>query len=222
MPYKAIAGVYIIQSLTKPERVYVGSSINIKSRWDNHKQDLKKNKHHSLILQNHVNKYGCDDLIYEIIESGEYFNKNHLLSREQGWIYHFQYENTEKPYFNIVKKAGSVAGVKRSPEYCKRSSIRQTGKKRTTPIWNKGLAGTYKVSNISKALRGNQYAKGKHWTLSKEARRKRSESLMGEKHPMFGKHQSPEYIAKRMEAIRLSKVKKVIINIMFYLLDNHE
>jgi len=217
-----MAGVYIIQSLTKPERVYVGSSINIRPRWQNHRNKLRDGKHENPKLQNYYNKYGCDDLIYEIIESGEYFNKNHLLSREQGWIYHFQYENTEKPYFNIVKKAGSVAGVKRSPEYCKRSSIRQTGKKRTTPIWNKGLAGTYKVSNISKALRGNQYAKGKHWTLSKEARRKRSESLMGEKHPMFGKHQSPEYIAKRMEAIRLSKVKKVIINIMFYLLDNHE
>jgi len=105
-------GIYIIQSKSHPERAYIGSSVRIFKRWTEHKRKLKKRTHHSSILQNHYNKYGKDDLIFEIIEIGEYLCKNHLLSREQGWYLHFKYREDELPYFNIRETAGSNLGAK--------------------------------------------------------------------------------------------------------------
>ena len=115
--YKRVAGVYQIQSISKPERTYVGSSaISIFNRWHNHLKELRKNKHHSQKLQLHYNKYGESNLEFSIIECGEYICKEHLLSREQGWFYHFKYKESELPYFNNEKIAGSALGRKSSEE----------------------------------------------------------------------------------------------------------
>lgn len=149
--YKQIVGVYQIQSLIKPFRVYVGSGVNIHQRWSQHLQDLRVNKHHSHKLQRHYNKYGESDLVFDIIESGEYVGKNHLLSREQGWFARFEYKNTEMPYFNETPIAGSPLGIKRSKEFCE---------------------------NISKMHTGNQYVKGMHFIHTKESEKKRSDTMI--------------------------------------------
>ena len=52
-----ISGVYSISSFCKSGRVYIGSSVSIYDRWDNHKSLLKLNKHNNLKLQSHFNKY---------------------------------------------------------------------------------------------------------------------------------------------------------------------
>jgi group I intron endonuclease len=141
-----ISGIYRIQSILKPERVYVGSSVNILKRWKYHKEGLIKNKHHSKKLQRHFNKYGIEDLGFEILEDGNYINKTHLFSREQVWYSKFEYRNTEIPYFNSEKIAGSIKF--RKP---RKSSIEKGAKKRRgkpSPLkgkptgrtpWNKGL-----------------------------------------------------------------------------------
>ena len=128
MPYKATAGIYQIQSMNKPERSYIGSAININDRWGRHKRALRKNKHENVKLQRHYNKYGENDLAFEIIESGDYLDKNHLLSREQGWFYHFKYKNTEIPFFNMVLIAGSPLGIKRSEETKRRVGLASKGR----------------------------------------------------------------------------------------------
>ena len=63
-----ISGIYQIQSIIKPERIYVGSGINIYQRWTQHKRELRQNKHHSIKLQRHYDKYGESDLVFIIIE----------------------------------------------------------------------------------------------------------------------------------------------------------
>ena len=40
-----IIGVYKIESLIKPKRCYIGSSIDINKRWLSHLGDLRRNKH---------------------------------------------------------------------------------------------------------------------------------------------------------------------------------
>jgi len=100
----------MIQSLSKPERIYVGSAVNFRPRWNRHKADLLKNKHNNPILQSHYNKYGKDDLVFDMVESGEYAGKQHLLAREQGWFDRFSFDGTGLPYFNISKIAGSNLG----------------------------------------------------------------------------------------------------------------
>jgi group I intron endonuclease len=83
------SGIYGIYSKSKPERFYIGSSVNLKIRKTHH--FLKYNKHHSQKLQNHYNKYGKDDLVFEVLE---YVEKVNLDAVEQFYI------DELKPYFN--------------------------------------------------------------------------------------------------------------------------
>jgi predicted GIY-YIG superfamily endonuclease len=39
------SGIYKIQSVCKPERIYIGSAVDIARRWREHVSCLKKNKH---------------------------------------------------------------------------------------------------------------------------------------------------------------------------------
>ena len=62
-----ISGIYKIQSLIKPERIYIGSGCDLKRRRNYHWNDLRKNKHHSILLQRHYNKYGESDLSFSVL-----------------------------------------------------------------------------------------------------------------------------------------------------------
>lgn len=59
-------GVYKITSKVNG-KYYIGRSSNITARKAEHFIDLKKNKHCNDHLQNHYNKYGKEDLIWEIL-----------------------------------------------------------------------------------------------------------------------------------------------------------
>lgn len=142
-----IVGVYSIQSISKPERIYIGSAgekTGIYERWNTHILRLKQGNHHSKTLQRHYNKYGADDLVFEIIEDGVYISPQQLLAREQHWMYWFRYSKTWKPYFNALPIAGSGYGGKHSAKSRKRMSQQRKGKKKPP---QHGI-------NVSKALKG--------------------------------------------------------------------
>jgi predicted DNA-binding protein (MmcQ/YjbR family) len=66
---KNCCGIYKIQSVIKPERIYIGSAKNIRIRWNIHTSNLKLNRHENKKLQNHYNKYGVNDLkLYKMID----------------------------------------------------------------------------------------------------------------------------------------------------------
>lgn len=98
-----LSGVYKIQSKSKPFRIYIGSSIDVRKRWGGHLNDLKFNKHHSKKLQNHFNKYGGGDLVFSIITSCD---ANDLINTEQFFI------DLYNPFFNIQQNARSRLGTK--------------------------------------------------------------------------------------------------------------
>lgn len=52
-------GVYII-SCNNTNKIYIGSSKNIRKRWKRHVSDLKSSRHHSFVLQKDFNLYGED------------------------------------------------------------------------------------------------------------------------------------------------------------------
>jgi len=114
-----VSGIYKIQSKVKPNRIYIGSAINIFSRWRQHLNELNRNKHHNLILQNHYNKYGRDDLQFSILLSCD---KEDLLKIEQYFL------DSYKTYFNICKIAGNHLGIKYSKESRERCSKSHIGK----------------------------------------------------------------------------------------------
>lgn len=93
-------GIYTITSKVN-NKIYVGSTakiegrskghIGFKCRWGCHVDALITNKHYNQYLQNHVNKYGINDLQFDILEVCEPQFVNDL---ERYWIYMLDSVNT--------------------------------------------------------------------------------------------------------------------------------
>lgn len=91
-------GVYTIHHLNKPENLYVGSTSKIKKenrkthhgfykRFYDHLRSLNINTHHSKYLQNVVNKYGIEGIVFKIIEiCDESLSVDEIRKREQHYI----------------------------------------------------------------------------------------------------------------------------------------
>jgi len=102
-----ISGIYKIQSKRKPERIYIGSSVNIEARKNKHFHYLKTHTHGNNKLQNHYNKYGISDLEFSLIVGCD---ADCLIAFEQFYI------DSLDPWFNIYRTAYSPFGHKHSPE----------------------------------------------------------------------------------------------------------
>lgn len=79
-------GVYKISFINNNGKVYIGSTSNkngFHKRWLSHILKLSKNISNSPSLQNAVNKYGIDNIIFEIIEECD---RDSCIKREQYYI----------------------------------------------------------------------------------------------------------------------------------------
>lgn len=79
LPKNNFSCIYKITCL-KSKRYYIGSACNYHRRKWNHLNSLKHNKHANRFLQRVFNKYGIENLFFEVQEIVE--NKNDLLVRE--------------------------------------------------------------------------------------------------------------------------------------------
>jgi group I intron endonuclease len=86
-------GIYRI-TCTGNNKCYIGQSIYLHRRENEHLNDLKRGKHHNRFLQNSYKKYGSDSIKFEIIELCE---KSQLNKREVYWI---EYHNSFRDGFN--------------------------------------------------------------------------------------------------------------------------
>ena len=71
------SGIYIIKNLLN-EKIYVGSSVNIKKRFQEHKLNLRKNEHANFHLQKSWNLHGEENFIFVELE---YCDKNLQIGR---------------------------------------------------------------------------------------------------------------------------------------------
>lgn len=102
-------GIYLI-FCDVSSHMYVGStSQSFYRRIQNHRSNLRKNKHHSNYLQNSFNKYKECNFYVCIIESIS--NINNIQKLEQYYI------DLLKPEYNMCKQVGSI--VKRDKEFIK-------------------------------------------------------------------------------------------------------
>ena len=77
-----LCGVYSIRNILN-NKVYVGSSIDIKKRWTGHKYSLQANRKASPHLQNAWNIDGKENFIFSILTL---CTKEELLTQEWAWI----------------------------------------------------------------------------------------------------------------------------------------
>jgi group I intron endonuclease len=188
------SGIYKIQSIIKPNKVYIGSAVDINLRKWQHFNDLKKNKHGNGKLQNHYNKYGKDDLQFYFLLGCD---KEDLIKTEQYFI------DSYNPFFNICKKAGSSLGLKRSEETRKKIGDFWRGK--TSQF--KGKMHTEEAKLKNSLAHKNKPSPRKGVKLSIETKLKISLSKKG--HGSFtGKHHSDATklkISKSKLGIKLKK-----------------
>lgn len=155
---------------------YVGSAIDLKKRWWQHKNELKKGTHHSQILQRAWKKYGEENFVFEIIE--EILEKSKLIEREQ------YYTDILKPEYSIKKICNSNLGLKFSEEHKRKISESHMGEKNP---------------NFGKTGELNPFFGRRH---TEETKRKNSESHMGKNNPMYGKKRSEESKQKSSESLK--------------------
>lgn len=157
-------GIYKIINI-KNKKFYIGSSVDIKPRWNLHKHELRKNKHHSNYLQNSWNKHGEKNFKFEIIEE---CHEKILIEREQ---YYLDTLNTD---YNINPVAQNCTGRKLSEKTKNKISKGNLGKKRSEEF----------KAKQSERLKNNPII------FTDEIREKISKSKIGSKNPMFGRKTS--------------------------------
>jgi group I intron endonuclease len=168
------SGIYKIQSKCKPERCYIGSAINIRGRWNDHKRRLRIGKHINPKLQNHYNKYGLDDLVFEPLVTCD---KEELIDKEQFFI------DAYTPWFNICPRAGSNIGHKCSDE--KKQLLRERNMGHECSAETRRKISETKLSakiKLSEEQKRSISARNKGMIVSRERREKTSKTLMG--HPV--------------------------------------
>ena len=131
------SGIYQIKNKVN-SKVYIGSSNNIKRRWQKHKALLRHNKHQNSHLQAAWNKYGEDNFIFSIIEL---CSIDSLLDREQYFI------NMINPEYNQTLVAGKVEMTtdRRKKLSCSIAQAYKDGKMQRTikTIYQYDLRGNY-------------------------------------------------------------------------------
>lgn len=95
------SGIYKITNSVNG-KFYIGSSINLRQRFNKHRSLLNKNEHVNPILQRAWNRHGASNFSFEVIEECT-SDQSTCLAREQYYL------DLLKPYleigYNIVRKA---------------------------------------------------------------------------------------------------------------------
>lgn len=203
------SGIYKIQSIIKPDRIYVGSAVNLEERWRKHKQHLRKQCHHNPKIQHHYNKYGEADLEFKVIVCCD---KETLIAYEQFYI------DALNPYFNICRNAGNTLGQKpwlgrkMSEETKKKLSIANKGKRKGIkgkPLSPERIQHLREINTgrkmslesrqkMSAAKKGKPRAGRPH---TEESKRKMSIARMGNKNAL-GAKRSPEVILQMSQRMK--------------------
>lgn len=113
-------GIYCIESSTSGKR-YVGSSLDIIRRFNEHKQRLNRDVHVNKHLQSAWNLYGESDFFFSVLEFCENAD---LLDREQWWIDHL---DTYHNGYNVLPIAGRPYDSSRGVTWGKKISEGKMG-----------------------------------------------------------------------------------------------
>jgi len=137
------SGVYEIVNLISGKR-YIGSSVNLHSRFQQHRAELRSGKHHNRHLQNAWDKYGEGNFAFNVLL---YCERSQTLFHEQ------QLLDELKPEYNIAICANApMLGLSVSDEV--RAKISASTKGNTNCLGNKHTA--EHIANFSASTKGHK------------------------------------------------------------------
>lgn len=110
MKKEIISGVYTITCI-KNNKIYVGYSIDILDRFNDHRQALRWKNHDNIYLQRAFNKYGLENFKFEILEEWE---KKYLPSFEHYWCTLLWTHNPKYGY--NIQPTNPITGINGSAE----------------------------------------------------------------------------------------------------------
>lgn len=158
-----ISGIYEIVNTENSKR-YVGSSVDIRRRWAQHRARLNSGEHHCPPLQRAWDKYGAAAFDFRIVEQCE---RDRLIAVEQRIL------DQAAPEYNVARAAGyrTFLGLRHRQDTIAKMSEAHRGNTRTKGKPRNRSA----VEATASAHRGMK--------RSDETRAKISEAMKGKKRP---------------------------------------
>lgn len=195
------AGIYCIINKING-KMYLGSSINLKKRWRNHKDMLRSGCHPNLHLQSAWSAYGEENFEFVVVaytdpDKAVVLEDNLLKNHFALFEYNIAKDATApmfgKKHSEESKQKMKAFSGENSPNFGKhpteetRAKISQALSGENNPNFGKHFSEEHK-RKISEAERGK--------VVSDEFRAKMSKANSGENNPNFGKHLSEEHRRK--------------------------
>lgn len=165
-------GIYFIINLSNG-KIYVGQSLNLKSRIQSHFSSLRRYKHPNVHLQGAFDIYGEENFYPYFAERCPI---NDLTKRERYWM---EYFGSDRCY-NLAPAGNTPIGRKHTEETKKKLSLIKTGKKRP-PSVGIAVAKANSLRKISDETRKKLAIATKNRITSEETRKKLSEANKGKK-----------------------------------------
>lgn len=165
-----IQGIYQIKNILN-EHVYIGSSNNIRVRWNEHRNLLRKNCHTNIHLQRAWNKYGEKNFVFGKLE--DVLREEDLIPREQWFL-----NRLTRSDYNInmiAHKPPSFEGNIHSEKTKKMMREKMSGKNNGFYGKKHTLESLKKISEASKGKNNANWGK----PMSEETKRKMIASRKG-------------------------------------------
>lgn len=113
-------GIYMIQNMCN-NKVYIGQSIDIERRWNDHKYKLNNNKHENLHLQDSFNKYGESNFVFSILCECETDQLNDLeiyyIDKYKSYNSKYGYNLTFGGDYNFAFNDDTIIKMRKSHQY---------------------------------------------------------------------------------------------------------
>lgn len=136
-------GIYKITCVPNG-KIYIGSSVDVRNRWWNHKSQLKHQKHTNQHLQRAYDKYGKEAFLWEVIEE---CSKEQLRLREQHYLDTLQPFYKNNIGFNAtIDSTAPTRGIKWSKE--RRAKQEKTNNNKSKPKYRCIVIDTKEVIRI--------------------------------------------------------------------------
>lgn len=139
-------------------KYYIGSTKKPKTRWNCHKNDLRKGQHHNHILQNCWNKYGEESFEFKIIKQ----TSGNRILEEQNTLNEYAQKHGCEKIFNIGKIVDACfTGRHHSPEHKKYISEKLSGENapKVKLSWDlvKEIRNNYLINRLTRVELGKIY-----------------------------------------------------------------